>query len=102
MPNQLLNTTNKYQLVMTSAFKSDIKLIKKQHKDLALLNAVVTTLLKGETLDEKYKDHPLIGNWKGFRECHITPDWLLIYLKNENELVLTLTRTGSHSNLLKK
>lgn len=87
---------------MTSAFKSDVKLIQKQHKDIELLKPVVNILLSGNTLDAKYKDHALTGNWKGFRECHIAPDWLLIYLKNDKELVLTLTRTGSHSNLLKK
>lgn len=87
---------------MTTAFKSDIKLIEKQNKDISQLKAVVNTLLNGESLEAKYKDHALSGNWKGFRECHITPDWLLIYLKSDKELILTLTRTGSHSNLLKK
>lgn len=87
---------------MTSAFKKDVKLIEKQRKDLGQLRTVVNTLLSRQSLDAKYKDHALSGNWNGFRECHIAPDWLLIYLKNETELVLTLTRTGSHSNLLKK
>lgn len=96
------STENKYDLVLTTAFKSDLKLIKKQHKNIALLDEVVMTLLQGKTLDEKYKDHGLSGNWNGFRECHITPDWLLIYLKNKKDLILTLTRTGSHANLLRK
>ena len=56
-------------------------------------------LSNGEQLPEKYQDHELKGEWSNFRECHIKPDWLLIYLKNEQELILTLTRTGSHSDL---
>ena len=87
---------------MTSSFKGDLKRLLKQHKNMKLLHNVVDTLLRGEPLDIKYRDHALSNNWKGFRECLITPDWLLIYLKNETELVLTLTRTGSHANLLKK
>ena len=87
---------------MTSAFKGDLKLLLKQHKNVNLLQDVVNTLLRGDVLDSKYRDHALVGKWQGFRECHISPDWLLIYLKNENQLILTLTRTGSHSNLLKK
>ncbi|MCF0217264.1 MAG: type II toxin-antitoxin system YafQ family toxin [Fibrobacteraceae bacterium] len=87
---------------MTSAFKGDLKLLLKQHKNVNLLQDVVNTLLRGDVLESKYRDHALVGKWQGFRECHISPDWLLIYLKNENQLILTLTRTGSHSNLLKK
>ena len=86
---------------MTSAFKGDLKLLLK-HKNVNLLQDVVNTLLRGDVLESKYRDHALVGKWQGFRECHISPDWLLIYLKNENQLILTLTRTGSHSNLLQK
>lgn len=93
---------NIYDLVLTSSFKSDLKLLKKQRKNIDLLDEVVTLLLQGKALPAKYKDHGLTGNWKDFRECHITPDWILIYLKNKKELVLTLARTGSHANLLKK
>lgn len=60
---------------------------------------VISKLAVGETLDEKFHDHELTGDWKGFRECHIKPDWLLIYLVNETDLILTLSRTGSHSEL---
>ena len=56
-------------------------------------------LANEQPLPEKYKDHALTGDWKGFRECHIQPDWLLIYEINNNELILYLTRTGSHSDL---
>ena len=89
----------KYDIVLTSMFKKDLKLIKKRGYNLALLENVVNTLANGEPLDLKYKDHPLVGNFKGCRECHITPDWLLIYEVSDNELILYLTRTGTHSDL---
>lgn len=90
---------NKYELVVTNTFKKDLKRAEKRGYDIALLNYVVTKLLLGEVLDKKYRDHVLTGNWKGFRECHIQPDWLLIYEVSEKVLVLSLTRTGSHSDL---
>ena len=89
----------KYEIKTTTQFKKDFKLVKKQNRNMVLLKEVVEKLANGEVLDEKYKDHDLHGNWKGHRECHILPDWLLIYHKKENVLVLTLTRTGSHSDL---
>ena len=89
----------KYGIVLTSVFKKDLKLAKKRGYDLSLLNNVVDTLAQGKPLAEKYKDHNLIGNYKGCRECHITPDWLLIYEISESELILYLTRTGTHSDL---
>ena len=64
-----------------------------------LLKEVITLLAMGETLPEKYKDHALTGNWSEHRECHIQPDWLLIYRIEDDVLVLTLSRTGSHSDL---
>ena len=88
-----------YKLVLSSSFKKDYKLIKKQGKDISLLDEIVPVLLSGTKLPAKYKDHELKGDWKGFRELHIQPDWLLIYTKNKTELILTLTRTGSHSDL---
>lgn len=63
------------------------------------MDEIVPVLLSGKKLPENYKDHELKGDWKGFRELHIQPDWLLIYTKNKTELILTLTRTGSHSDL---
>ena len=83
----------------TGQYRKDIKRIKKQGLDLSLLDDVVHVLLKGEMLDPKYKDHALQGNYVGHRECHIKPDWLLIYAINKGELILTATRAGSHSEL---
>lgn len=89
----------KYNLVLTSLFKKDLKTAKKRGYDLTLLNDVVDILSYGLPLDEKYRDHNLTGNYKGCRECHILPDWLLIYEISDNELILYLTRTGTHSDL---
>jgi len=89
----------KYTVKYTTQFKKDYKLAKRQKKDLSLLKTVVALLADGKQLPEKYQDHPLIGNWKGYRECHILPDWLLIYRLDEDVLVLTMARTGSHSDL---
>lgn len=88
-----------YELISTKKFKKDLKNIIKSGYDISLLDKVVTILLQGKPLPEKYKDHNLTVNWVGHRECHITPDWLLIYLINNNTLTLTLTRTGTHSKL---
>ena len=89
----------KYNIIRTGQFKRDYKLAKKRGKKLALLLIVVEALANGMTLDEKYKDHQLGGNFIGYRECHIEPDWLLIYKITDSELALVLTRTGSHSDL---
>lgn len=94
-----MNDELKYGIVITSMFKKDLKLAKKRGYDLSLLNNVVNMLAMGQQLAEKYKDHMLLGNYKGCRECHITPDWLIIYEISENELILYLTRTGTHSDL---
>lgn len=82
-----------------STFKKDYKKIVKRGYDVRLLETVIGLLDEQKPLPEKYRDHNLIGNYSGCRECHITPDWLLIYEINEDELVLYLTRTGSHSDL---
>ena len=66
---------------------------------MTLLETVVELLLDGQTLLEKYRDHQLTGNWKGYRECHIEPDWLLVYKIYESKLILSLVRTGTHSDL---
>ena len=89
----------KYTVKLTSKFKKDYKTAQKRNLDMQELETVVTKLANGEQLDEKYQDHPLSGQWKGHRECHINPDWLLIYYYNDDVLVLTLARTGSHSDL---
>ncbi|WP_346681636.1 type II toxin-antitoxin system YafQ family toxin [Megasphaera stantonii] len=89
-----------YELVTTAKFRKDVKLMKKRGKDLKLLQEVIDTLLEGKPLDAKYKDHALVGNYIGFRECHIQPDWLLIYMISNEQLIVTASRTGSHSDLL--
>ncbi len=94
-----MNEKPKYRIVVTSLFKKDLKTVKKRGYNLKLLSDVIDTLAIGLPLDEKYRDHNLIGNYKGCRECHITPDWLLIYEIAEDEIILYLTRTGTHSDL---
>lgn len=84
----------------TAAYKKSYKLMKKRGLNLSLLNDVIERLANGEMLPEKYCDHALKGKFKGFRECHIQPDWLLIYMIEEDILTLTLVNTGSHSDLL--
>ena len=87
------------EIVLSGRFKKDYKLLQKRGFDLSLLEEVVNLLAAGEPLPAKHKDHPLIGDYSGCRECHIAPDWLLIYEIIDNELVLYLTRTGTHSDL---
>ncbi|MDO4281784.1 MAG: type II toxin-antitoxin system YafQ family toxin [Peptococcaceae bacterium] len=89
----------KRDIVWTTRFKKDYKLAIKRQLDVKLLDDVIRTLASGENLPEKNKDHELTGNWSGHRECHILPDWLLIYRIDDDVLVLTLARTGSHSDL---
>lgn len=81
------------------SFKKDYKRVKKRGYDLQLLENVLERLARQEPLPPKYKDHALTGEYKGFRECHITPDWLLVYEIHDQELILVLTRTGTHSDL---
>ena len=89
-----------YELISTKQFKKDLKkIIKNGDKKINLLEQIVGMLLNNEKLPKKYRDHSLSGNWIGYRECHITSDWLLIYFINDDNLTLTLTRTGTHSNL---
>jgi mRNA interferase YafQ len=87
-------------LYYTTQFKKDYKRIKKQNKDLVKLKIVIENLIKGNLLEPRYRDHPLSGNWEGHRDCHIEPDWLLIYRITADSLYLE--RTGSHSELFKK
>ncbi len=88
-----------YEIKPTRRFQKDLKRIQKRGYDLELLTGVIKILASGETLAAKYKDHALSGNFSGCRECHITPDWLLIYEVDGTELILYLTRTGTHSDL---
>jgi len=92
----------KYELVLSGRFKKSLRTAKKRGLNISLLTSIVDKLLQGIPLDEKYQDHPLKGNWDGFRECHIQPDWLLIYLIENDILTLTLVDTGTHSDLYKK
>lgn len=82
-----------------TAFKKDYKRIKKRGYDTRLLHKVIDILAEGKQLPDEYKDHSLSGDYKGCRECHISPDWLLVYEVIEEELLLYLTRTGTHSDL---
>lgn len=91
-----------FKLVTTSQFRKDYKRIKKRGLDLNLLQNVLDNLCSGITLDTKHRDHALTGNYVGFRECHIQPDWLLIYSINQDQLILVASRTGSHSDLFDK
>ena len=89
----------KYKLATTSTFKRNYKRIKKRVYDLRLLDEIVQKLLNGEQLPANNKDHALSGSWVGYRECHIQSDWLLVYKILEDRLILTLTRTGTHSDI---
>ena len=90
-----------YTIKPTTRFQKDLKRIQKRGYDLALITNVIKILASGSPLPEKNKDHALTGNFTGCRECHITPDWLLIYEIVEDDLFLYLTRTGSHSDLFR-
>ncbi len=100
--NSIINT--KYEIKSTSKFNMQLKKLSKQNKNLNLISEVITKLANKEELEKKYKDHQLINNriYKNCRECHITPDWLLVYKYDENTLVLLLFATGSHSELFNK
>ena len=92
----------KYTVKPTTQFKNDFKLAMKRGLKIELLEEVIAALAMGEALPEKHKDHALTGNWVGHRECHVLPDWLLIYRIEDEVLVLTLSRTGTHSDLFGK
>ena len=89
----------KYEIKVTSKFKKDLKLAKKQKKNIDLLFEVIDKLAKGKKLEDKFRDHELSGNFAGIRECHVESDWLLMYEIRENTLVLLLYRVGSHSEV---
>ena len=89
----------KRKIQIRSSFKKDLKRIKKAGLDMNKLFTVVEKLANDEILEENYRDHKLAGNNTGCRECHIEPDWLLIYEKIGTSLILILNRTGSHSDL---
>ena len=89
----------KYNIVITSSCKRDIKRANRQGKNIQLLFEIVDLLSDGQKLDPKYKDHKLAGKYSGMRECHIEPDFLLIYEIKKEEIILYLARVGSHSEL---
>ena len=88
-----------YRIRPTNKFQKDLKRIEKRGYNVSLLTDIIKKLANGEQLPEKNRDHNLMGEYAGCRECHITPDWLLIYEIADNELILYLTRTGTHSDL---
>lgn len=89
-----------YEVILTTKFKKGVKRARKRGLDLKLLDDIVAKLQNDETLPEKNRDHALKGNFSDFRECHIQPDWLLVYLKTNETLTLTLVDTGTHADLL--
>ena len=86
-------------IIASNQFRKDLRLLTKRNYNLQPLEQVISKLSNGIPLERKYKDHSLSGNYAGFRECHITPDWLLIYRFSDDPSCLFLTRTGSHSDL---
>lgn len=92
----------KYTIRPTGKFQRDLKRVQRRGYDISLLADVIKKLADGEQLPEKNCDHSLSGNYASCRECHITPDWLLVYEIDNGELILYLTRTGTHSDLFKK
>lgn len=90
-----------YTIKPTTRFTKDLKRIEKRGYRIDLLTSVIKKLAGGEILNESYHDHPLKGEYEGCRECHIAPDWLLIYEIADNQLILYLTRTGTYSDLFR-
>lgn len=95
-------SSTKYTVKVTGTFKKDYKQAIKRKLPIELLEDIIAKLANGESLPEKNRDHALSGNWNGYRECHILPDWLLVYRIENDVLVLTLARTGTHSDLFGK
>ena len=89
----------KYIIEKKKEFKQGLKRCRKRGLNIELLDNVIYQLANGQRLEAKYNDHKLHGNYKDYRECHIEPDWLLIYKIENNKLILTLTNTGTHSDL---
>ena len=88
-----------YRVVETKRYRKDLKRIHKRGCRIRKLDTVINILANGETLPEQYSNHKLTGNYAGYEKCHIEPDWLLIYRKEKDALILVLTRTGSHNDL---
>lgn len=90
------------ELVTTGQFRKDYKRMKKRGCDMELLERIIDTLLAEQPLPERCRDHGLTGNYTGFRECHVLPDWLLVYAVDKGKLILTASRTGTHADLFAK
>lgn len=88
-----------YKIEVTRQYLKDLKLARKRNFDEAKLIEIIKLLVEGKQLPPKNRDHSLSGDYKGYRECHITPDWLLIYSRDEIVKIVSLTRTGTHSDL---
>lgn len=100
-----MSVVYKYKVKWSTRFKKEYKLAMKRGYDIGLLDEVIRLIARGDQqqkLIEEYDDHELSGDWKGHRELHVLPDWLLIYYLSDDILVLTLSRTGTHSDLFKK
>ena len=89
----------KYEIVPSNQFRKDLRLAQKRGYDINKIKEVLVLLANGEPLEAKHRDHSLTGNYSGYRECHIQPDWLLIYQIDNDRLILLLSRTGTHSDL---
>ena len=92
----------KYVVKPSSRFAKDLKTVKKRGYDISLIEDIIEKLADGEKLPQKDRDHALSGDFAGCRECHITPDWLLVYKITDETMYLYLTRTGTHSDLFDK
>ncbi|MCL2096513.1 MAG: type II toxin-antitoxin system YafQ family toxin [Oscillospiraceae bacterium] len=92
---------NKYQIVYEKSYRKQYRLLEKRQYNMSLLDDVVNMLANGQTLPEKHRDHPLKGDRKGYRDCHIKDDWILLYKINKGVLTLILSETGTHSDILK-
>lgn len=90
-----------YEVKFTNTYKKSYKLMKKRGLDISLLDKVVDMLCQGKKLDDRYRDHGLSGQFQGFRECYIKPDWLLVYLIEDDVLTLTLVDTGTHADIFR-
>ena len=89
----------KYRIIQTTRYKKELKKMLRRGKDIRKIGAVVRMLANGETLPSQYRDHALIGDLAGLRDCHVENDWVLLYSIENDVLVLTLTRTGTHADL---
>ncbi|MCL2433604.1 MAG: type II toxin-antitoxin system YafQ family toxin [Clostridia bacterium] len=95
-----MTNERKRDIVQSNQFRKDVRLAHKQGRDIDLLNKIIDLLADDKQLPVKHRDHALQGNWKGHRECHVMPDWLLVYRKlNDGELLLILARLASHGEL---